>query len=119
MKSKKEPTKPEAPDTTSLPQWLLEETDTLKEMIEWWKSREAAAMEASVRRPVFLGKTRNTGIRVSEAILDRAVAKAKQERLKTGGNLSQLVEWLMWIYLGSPDDVVEHPGPPEQNTPPG
>jgi hypothetical protein len=113
MKSKKEPTKPEASTTTSLPQWLLEESDTLKEMIEWWKSRESAAMEASVRRPVFIGKTRNTGIRVSEAILDRAVAKAKQEKLKTGGNLSQLVEWLMWIYLGSPDDVVERLHPPE------
>ena len=116
MKSKKERTQPEAPDTTPLPQWLVDEADTLRDMIEWWKSREAAAMEALVRRPVFLGKTRNTGIRVSEVILDRAVAKAKQEKLKTGGNLSQLVEWLMWIYLGSPDDVVEHPPPPEQNT---
>ena len=116
MESKKEKSQPEAPDTTRLPQWFLDESETLKEMIQWWKSREVAAMEASVRRPVFIGKTRNTGIRVSEAILDRAVAKAKQERLKTGGNLSQLVEWLMWIYLGSPDDVVERPPSPEQNT---
>lgn len=113
MESKKEQTQPEAPATTSLPQWLLEDTDTLKEMIQWWKNRESAAMEAAVRRPVFVGKTRNTGIRASEVILDRAVAKAKQEKLKTGGNLSQLVEWLMWIYLGSPEDVVERLHPPE------
>lgn len=116
MKPKKQQSKTKADDTTSLPQWLLEEADTLKEMIEWWKSREAAAMDASLRRPVFIGKTRNTGIRVSEVILDQAVAKAKQEKLKTGGNLSQLVEWLMWIYLGSPGDLVEHPPSPEENT---
>lgn len=110
---------PASPDTTALPQWLLEESETLKEIIDWWKSRESAAMEALDRRPVFIGKTRNTGIRISEAILDRAITKAKEEKLKTGGNLSQLLEWLLWIYIGSPDDVVEHLHPPEKNTPTG
>ncbi len=123
MKSKNperpDTTQPTSPDTTVLPQWLVDETDTLKEIIDWWKTRESAAMEAMERRPVFIGKTRNTGIRISERILDRAITKAKEEKLKTGGNLSQLVEWLMWIYLGSPDDVVERPKRPEQNTPPG
>jgi hypothetical protein len=90
-----------------LPQWLIEDADILKEMIQWWKARESAAMEATFRRPLFRGKTRNTGIRISEEILDRAVAKAKEEKLKTGGNLSQLLEWLLWVYIGSPDDLVE------------
>ena len=113
MKSKKELTKPEAPDTTSLPQWFLEETDTLQEMIEWWKSREAASMDAAGRRPLFVGETKNTGVRVNKVILERAIGKSKSERAKTGGNLSQLMEWLLWIYIGSPDDVVEHPRPPK------
>lgn len=95
-------------ETLCLPKWLLDEADALREMIEWWKSREAAAMDAVERRPVFTGKTRNTGIRVNTVILDLALKKAKQERLKTGGNLSQLVEWLLWVYVGSPSDVVEH-----------
>ncbi len=90
-----------------LPQWLLDDADTLKEMIQWWKARESAAVEATLRRPVFRGKTRNTGIRISEEILDRAVAKAKEEKMRTGGNLSQLLEWLLWIYIGSPDDLVQ------------
>jgi len=111
MKSKKVPTKSQAPDTTSLPQWLLEETDTLKEMIDWWKSREAASMDAAGRRPLFEGETKNTGVRINKVILERAVEKSKRERAKTGGNLSQLMEWLLWIYIGSPDDVVEHPRP--------
>lgn len=113
MKSKKEPTKPEAPDTASLPQWLLEETDTLQEMIEWWKSREATSMDAAGRRPLFMGETKNTGVRINKVILERAIEKSKRERAKTGGNLSQLMEWLLWIYIGSPDDVVEDPHPPK------
>jgi len=119
MKSKKELTKSEAPDTTSLPQWLLKESDTLKEMIEWWKSREAASMDAAGRRPLFMGRTKNTGFRVNEVILQRAVEKCKRERAKTGGNLSALLEWLLWIYIGSPDDVVEDPRSPKQNSPSG
>ncbi len=100
-------TQPIPENATPLPQWLLEEADTLKEIVQWWKTRESAAMEASLRRPVFTGKTRNTGIRVNTEILDRAIDKAREERLKTGGNISQLVEWLLWVYIGSPDDVVD------------
>ena len=66
-------------------------------------------MEGSLIRPVFKGKTGNSGIRVNEVILDRVLKKARQDKLRTGGNLSQLVEWLMWIYIGSPTDVVERP----------
>ncbi len=108
MKSKKERTKPAPPDT-ALQQWILEEGETLKEMVEWWKARESAAIEGAVRRPLFIGKTRNTGIRINEVILDRALRKARQEKLKTGGSLSQLVEWLLWLYAGSPMDIVERP----------
>ena len=59
-------------------------------------------MDAAGRRPLFVGKTKNTGIRVNETILERAVEKSKRERAKTGGNLSQLMEWLLWIYIGQP-----------------
>jgi hypothetical protein len=111
MKSTKEQPRPKASDTASLPQWLLEEGDTLKKMIDWWKSREAASMDAAGRRPLFLGETKNTGVRINKVILQRAVEKSKRERAKTGGNLSQLLEWLLWIYIGSPDDVVEQPRP--------
>jgi len=115
MKPKNQKTNSKASDTTALPQWLADESDTLKDMIEWWKSRESASMDAAGRRPLFIGKTKNTGIRVNETILERAVEKSKRERAKTGGNLSQLMEWLLWIYIGSPDDVVEDPHPPKQN----
>jgi hypothetical protein len=110
MKEKKSgqtKSKPSIDTPRHLPEWLLDETETLKEMIEWWKSRESTALNAIERRPVFLGKTKNSGIRINEVILERAMNKARQERLRTGGNLSQLVEWLLWIYIGSPADIVE------------
>lgn len=102
--------------TERVPKWLLDEADTLKAMIEWYKSREATAMEAEIRRPVFVGDRTNSGIRVNSVILERAVRKARQERFKTGGSLSQLVEWLLWLYIGSPADVVEGPAGSEGRT---
>ena len=92
-----------------LPQWLLDDLDSLKTMVEWWKasSKEGVALlDITERRPIFVGATRNTGIRINVEILKRAVAKAQDEKMRTGGNLSQLVEWLMWKYLGEPGDIV-------------
>ncbi len=94
---------------TSLPQWLQDDLDNLRTLLEWWKSQPAGITLQDVmeRRPVFRGKTRNSGIRVNEEILERAVTKAKQDKTRTGGNLSQLVEWLMWKYIGEPVDLVQ------------
>ena len=61
------------------------------------------------RRPVFKGQTRNTGIKINEELLNRAVQKAKKQRLRTGGSLSGLVELLLWKYLDEPDDLIESP----------
>lgn len=93
---------------TQLPQWLLDDMDNLRTLLEWWKTQGSAPqLHEMERRPVFRGRTRNTGIRINCEILDRAVDKSKKEKNQTGGNLSQLVEWLMWRYLGEPLDVVE------------
>lgn len=59
------------------------------------------------RKPIFKGQTRNTGIKINEELLNRAVQKAKKERLRTGGSLSGLVELLIWKYLDEPDDLIE------------
>jgi len=91
-----------------LPRWLVKDLDTLKAIIEWWKAKDGIPqLHAEESRPVFNGKTRNSGIRVNEEILRRAVNKARQDKTQTGGNLSQLVEWLMWKYIGEPPDVVK------------
>jgi hypothetical protein len=57
-------------------------------------------------RPVFKGERKNTGVLVNREILDRAAAKAKTEKARTGGSLSSLVELLLWFYVGSPDELL-------------
>jgi len=83
-----------------------EEVGTVRDMIQWWESRRMRLDEIE-RRPVFKGTTRNTGININEELLNRAVQKAKKERLRTGGSLSGLVEFLLWKYLDEPQDIIE------------
>ncbi len=83
-----------------------EENTELREMLSWWKSK-GIGLDAIERRPIFKGQTRNTGIKINEELLERAVIKAKKERLRTGGSLSGLIEWLLWKYLDEPADLVE------------
>jgi hypothetical protein len=83
-----------------------EEVGTVRDMIQWWESRRMRLDEIE-RRPVFKGATRNTGININEELLNRAVQKAKKERLRTGGSLSGLVEFLLWKYLDEPQDIIE------------
>ena len=85
-----------------------EEIVTVREIISWWKSRRMG-LDDIERRPVFKGQTRNTGIKINEELLNRAVQKAKKQRLRTGGSLSGLVELLLWKYLDEPDDLIESP----------
>lgn len=83
-----------------------EEVGTLREIVSWWESRRMG-LDYIERRPIFKGHTRNTGIKINEELLNRAVQKAKKERLRTGGSLSGLVELLLWKYLDEPDDLIE------------
>jgi hypothetical protein len=84
----------------------LEEVGALREIVSWWESRRMW-LDQIERRPMFKGKTRNTGIKINEELLNRAIQKARKERLRTGGSLSGLVELLLWKYLDEPDDLIE------------
>lgn len=85
-----------------------EEVGTLREIISWYESRRIG-LDHIERRPIFKGRTRNTGIKINEELLNRAVQKAKKQRVRTGGSLSGLVELLLWKYLDEPDDLIESP----------
>lgn len=89
-----------------LPPWLEDRMDSLRELLDWWDSRQSVPTDVLERRPTFKGETRNSGIRCNVEIMKRAVEKAKEEKYRTGGNLSQLLEWLMWKYIGEPADLV-------------
>lgn len=66
------------------------------------------AMAVEESRPMFKGRRKNTGVHVNEEILKRATEKQEREKARTGGSLSKLVELLLWKYVGSPADVLEH-----------
>jgi hypothetical protein len=122
-----EQTEPEEHVSTPQPKLLEPESlqldvdtiATLKEIAQWWKSGGAAMVMRNVTwepepseptyRAIFPGGKdakgknlkKNTGIRVNLRLLEDAVAKAEtpQERIKTGGSLSPLIERLLWQYL--------------------
>jgi hypothetical protein len=81
----------------------------ITEVISWYEATkgEAGMIQAIERRPMFKGERRNTGIKLSKSILDAAVAKCKTEPQRVGGSFSQLVEYLLWRYIGSPAEMVE------------
>lgn len=89
---------------------VLYESGFLTEMFEQWKSGKALEeMDSTSPRPNIRGKKgrRNTGIAVDREVLERATKKMNRERGATGGSLSQLVELLLWMYVGSPQDLLE------------
>ena len=66
-------------------------------------------MDSPDRRPMFKSGpkgSKNTGVSVSDLILESAREKLKTEPHKVGKSVSQLVEYLLWQYVGSPPDLV-------------
>lgn len=112
-RSRKPPTEVDKPDESAsyslpqLPRWLVDDLDNLKALLDWWKSLPESTPATPEARPTFTGEYKNTGIRINKTILQRALAQSKQQRYQTGGNLSQLVEFLLWRYIGSPEDVLD------------
>ncbi len=103
-----------------------EELKTLRKIIVWWQTggQQTAERLRSINvedlkaRPVFPGPKFNSGIRVSKRLLDAARAKCEspEEKRRTGGSISSLVECLLWDYLNNnPRFLKEQPDPaPEE-----
>lgn len=85
------------------------ESGALTEMLEWWRERKGKAPELFGQRPLIQGskKKKNTGICVDAEVLELALTKAQAEKAQTGGSLSQLVELLLWQYIGAPEELVK------------
>lgn len=97
------------------PKWLDDSAlRDLRDLLRWWRERKGEPAASPQQRPIFKGKRRNTGVHVNETILLRAMDRAKIDKVRTGGSLSLLVEWLLWRYLGEPEDVLEPAASDEQ-----
>lgn len=105
--AKEKPTKSSDSDRRGVTQQFTDrEVEEIRELLRQYKKITVDVSSLS-RRPVFKGPKTNSGIRCDDVIRRLAWAKAQQDSTRTGGNLSSLIELLLWEYLGRPEDVVE------------
>jgi hypothetical protein len=102
--------------STDQPQLDPETISTLLDMAAWWQEhKDKMLMPLPLARPRFRrtkgGTTRS--IRLEQAMIDKAIAKARKDPDRTGGTFNTLVEVLLWEYLGRPKDLVEPESTPE------
>lgn len=87
--------------TVKKPPLGRDDLDTLKQMVEEYKSHRLDFSNLP-RRPKLKGPRVNTGIAINKEIKRRALERAKADPDGTGGgNLSGLIELLLWVFLGS------------------
>jgi hypothetical protein len=71
----------------------------LKEMLRWWKSRQAEVGPQGP--PAFVGPKKTRRVAIDEELLTLAEARIGKEKGQAA-DLSGLVELALWRYLGSP-----------------
>jgi hypothetical protein len=99
------------PDTESRPELDEETVATLLEICEWWRGwKRKGDLTVREARPIFQrGKTVTRSVRLDKRLLAAAEAKARKERIATGGTFNALVELLLWEYLDRDPKYVEPP----------
>jgi hypothetical protein len=82
--------------------------DRVRELIREELANHLKGESDRAQKPMFKRENlKHTGIAINGEIQRRAVEKLKTEKGAVGKSLSQLVEYLLWDYIGRPDDVVE------------
>lgn len=79
----------------------------IRQIIQWFESRKEESMTQASIRPIFKGKRFNTGLMINEEVLRRAREKQATEVARVGKSLNNLMEILLWQYIGCPEDVIE------------
>ena len=86
-----------------------EDLTDLNAMLDWWRHHRNDPLMGLQTKPIFRGTRKNTGVVINSTILEKAIAKAKNQKALTGGSISSLVEILLWRYIGEPVDVLDIP----------
>ncbi len=81
----------------------------LREMLQWFRAQQrtgpAPAAGAVTGKPSFPGPTKSVTLALSAPPVTGALKKMAADGPRAGSNLSQLVEILLWQYLGSPSSL--------------
>ena len=111
-------TAPDVPCDTEEENPPLGEDDlnVLRRMVEEYKAQRVD-FSSLPRRPRFKGPRINTGISIHEEIRNRALQRAKADPDRSGGgNLSGLIELLLWMFLGCPEDAIDRLSTPDSGS---
>lgn len=82
--------------------------ETLRKIVTEYKSHRLD-FTLLPPRPRFASPRTNSGFTCNSEIRRLASKKAQADPHGTGGSLSQLIELLLWKYVGCPPEVVEKP----------
>ncbi len=104
-------------NTRALPNWVdldamkaLQEiyrSGALHEILGWWEAGKNSKEGVGVSRPWCSYKRRFVWVHLNEDILHRALKKVRQQETVGYEALSQLIEQLLWEFVGRPKDVLE------------
>ncbi len=84
-----------------------DDLETLKRIVQEFKAHRVD-FTSLPRRPKLKGPRVNTGIAINAELKRRVSERAKSDPDGTGGgNLSGLIELLLWTFLGCPKDLVD------------
>ncbi|MEW6352140.1 MAG: hypothetical protein AB1646_24065 [Thermodesulfobacteriota bacterium] len=86
----------------------------LRDMLQWFRAqqRTVPAPAVGAGKPSFPGPTKSVTLALSAPLVTGALKKMASDNPHGGINLSQLVELLLWQYLGSPQNLAAK-GPAE------
>lgn len=79
----------------------------VKGFIDWWARTQKPTPEEIDRRPILTGKRQKIGPRVSVDLMNRARKQMREDRVLAQNNFSALIEFLLFRYIGSPEDLVQ------------
>jgi hypothetical protein len=99
-----------APDTGAIGREELaaDELECLREMILWWRRRGDENGRGVF--PRFRGSRRKTSVRINEQLYLAALERVKEtgDTVRMGDNISQVLEFLLWAYLGHDQSFLDH-----------
>src|SRR5208283_3970094 len=100
---KKAKKKKETPKETKKPRRVKSRKETPKEPPQ----KPSELIPLPVNRPTFKkGKQKQGTFKVKDEIYKRVLEKLETDRVRTRGNVASLVEILLWMYVGAPEDLL-------------
>lgn len=82
----------------------LERSGDLDSLVDWYRNTLDTSALVAAARPNLRGPRSNTGIKVNSELLRLARTKQKAGKWRS---LNQIIENLLWQFVGSPSDLLE------------